>query len=81
MPGMTISPSPSMEKGVPLPLKTRGNSSLMGASKDFATVTCTAQELESYVKLASCPPLLERGMGLHHDRRAEDPEYVVDEET
>lgn len=45
MPGMTMSPSPSMEKGLtgsmtPILSKT-GKSNLIGASNDLATVTIT----------------------------------------
>lgn len=40
-PGRTISPSPSSVEPVPV-AKSRGNVILIGASKDFATVTMTS---------------------------------------
>ena len=53
MPGMTMSPSPSMEKGrlASGSVMARGNSSLMGASKDLA---CGQRSASSWMQQRQC---------------------------
>lgn len=53
MPGMTMSPSPSMEKGrlASGSVMARGNSSLMGASKDLA---CSQRTASSCMQQSQC---------------------------
>ena len=53
MPGMTMSPSPSMEKGrlASGSVMARGNSSLMGASKDLA---CSHGSASSWMQQGQC---------------------------
>ena len=63
IPGITISPRPSMEKGVEVSPSSRalGNNSLIGASKDFA---CTADLFVATQSKTWVPQLDAKGSGL-----------------
>ena len=76
MPGMTMSPNPSMLKGrlASESVMARGNSSLMGASKDLA---CSQTCASSWMQLKQCTEC----QGLHLSRQVHHPSVEMQRDS